>query len=52
MIHPARFLFDAGDTDKKWNKKMLEDPHFKVLDYKDGYTLLEVGSGTYHFESR
>lgn len=24
----------------------------KVLDYKDGYALLEVGSGTYHFESR
>ena len=24
----------------------------KVLEYKDGYTLLEVGSGNYHFESR
>ena len=34
MIHPARFLFNAGDTDKKWNKKMLSDPHLKVLDYK------------------
>ncbi|MDO4754954.1 MAG: family 78 glycoside hydrolase catalytic domain, partial [Parabacteroides sp.] len=24
----------------------------KVLDYKDGYTLLEVGSGTYYFERK
>lgn len=34
MIHPARFLFDAGDTDKKWNRKMLSDPHYKVLYYR------------------
>ena len=31
MIHPARFLFNAGSTPKAWNKKMLEDPHLKVL---------------------
>lgn len=31
MIHPARFLFNAGGTPKEWNQKMLEDPHFKVL---------------------
>lgn len=30
LIHPARFLFNAGSTPKAWNKKMLEDPHFKV----------------------
>ena len=33
FITPARFLFDAGATPKDWNKKMLNDPHFKVLDY-------------------
>ena len=33
MIHPARFLFNAGATPKKWNKKMLKDEHFKILEY-------------------
>jgi hypothetical protein len=33
LITPARFLFNAGYTPKPWNKKMLEDKHFKVLDY-------------------
>ena len=33
FITPARFLFDAGQTPKEWNKKMLNDPHLKVLDY-------------------
>ena len=31
LIHPARFLFNAGGTPKEWNQKMLADPHFKVL---------------------
>lgn len=31
MIHPARFLYNAGGTPKLWNEKMLNDPHFKVL---------------------
>lgn len=31
MIHPARFLFNAGLTPKEWNKKMLHDKHLKVL---------------------
>lgn len=31
MIHPARFLFNAGETPKSWNRKKLEDTHFKVL---------------------
>lgn len=30
LIHPARFLFNAGGTPAEWNKKMLNDPHFKV----------------------
>lgn len=34
MIHPARFLFNAGSTPKQWNKQMLEDPHLKVLWYE------------------
>ena len=34
MIHPARFLFNAGSTPKAWNEKMLNDPHFKVLEYE------------------
>lgn len=34
LIHPARFLFNAGSTPKDWNKKMLEDTHFKVLSYE------------------
>ena len=31
LIHPARFLFNAGSTPKQWNKKMLNDTHFKIL---------------------
>lgn len=35
MIHPARFLFNAGSTPKAWNEKMLNDNHFKVLEYRE-----------------
>lgn len=35
MIHPARFLFNAGSTPKAWNDKMLNDEHFKVLMYEE-----------------
>lgn len=31
LIHPARFLFNAGQTPKAWNQKMLSDDHLKVL---------------------
>ena len=34
LITPARFLFNAGQTPKAWNEKMLHDPHFKVLYYE------------------
>ena len=34
LIHPARFLFDAGSTPKSWNQKMLNDPHFIILHYE------------------
>lgn len=35
MIHPARFLFNAGSTPKAWNEKMLNDEHLKVLKYEE-----------------
>lgn len=35
LITPARFLFNAGQTPKAWNQKMLDDPHFKVLKYEE-----------------
>lgn len=34
MIHPARFLFNAGSTPKAWNEKMLNDSHLTVLHYE------------------
>ncbi|NCE63520.1 restriction endonuclease [Pseudoflavonifractor sp. 524-17] len=34
LIHPARFLFNAGSTPKAWNQKMLADPHLKVVRYE------------------
>lgn len=33
LIHPARFLFNAGKTPKDWNKNILENRHFKVVGY-------------------
>lgn len=33
MITPGRFLFKAGQTPKDWMDKILEDNHFKVIDY-------------------
>lgn len=34
LITPARFLFNAGQTSKAWNQKMLEDSHLKVVEYE------------------
>lgn len=34
FITPGRFLFNAGQTPKKWNKKMLNDKHVKVTFYE------------------
>lgn len=34
LIHPARFLFNAGQTPKAWNHKMLSNSHFKVIYYE------------------
>lgn len=33
FIHPARFLFNAGKTPKDWNKKMLNDEHYRIVRY-------------------
>lgn len=33
LIHPGRFLFNAGKTPKDWNKKILNNEHFKVVKY-------------------
>ena len=34
LITPARFLFNAGQTSKAWNEKMLNNKHFKILYYQ------------------
>lgn len=34
LITPAKFLSNAGGTPKKWNEKMLNDKHFKILFYE------------------
>lgn len=33
LITPARFLFNAGKTPKRWNKAILNNPHYKVCYY-------------------
>ncbi len=49
LVTPGRFLFNAGQTHKPWNKKMLDDPHFKVLAYyadgKDVFPGIELMGG-------
>lgn len=38
FITPGRFLFNAGKTPKDWNKKILNDKHFKVIWYESDST--------------
>ncbi|EJW95380.1 protein containing Restriction endonuclease, Eco57I domain protein, partial [gut metagenome] len=33
LIHPGRFLFNAGKTPKIWNQKMLNNEHYQVVRY-------------------
>lgn len=40
LISPARFLFNAGSTDKRWNKKMLNDEHIKVVYFEQDSSLV------------
>ena len=44
LIHPARFLFNAGSTPKAWNQKMLSDPHLKVLHYEQDASRIFVNT--------
>ena len=46
MIHPARFLFNAGSTSKDWNEKILNDEHFKVLRYESDSAVFFPGLTT------
>lgn len=49
LITPARFLFNAGNTPKAWNQKMLNDDHLKVLYYwsnsRDVFPHAEIKGG-------
>lgn len=49
LITPARFLFGAGQTPKKWNQKMLSDKNFKVVKYfsnsKDIFDNVDIKGG-------
>ena len=38
LITPARYLFNAGFTPTDWNSKMLNDEHFKIVNYKANST--------------
>lgn len=40
LITPARFLFNAGQTPKAWNEKMLTDKHLKVVYYTQDSSLV------------
>ena len=59
MVHPARFLFNAGSTPKAWNQEMLNDKHLKVLSYSerssDVFANTDIKGGvviTYHDTGR
>ena len=44
LIHPARFLFNAGSTPKNWNREMLEDPHLKIFYYEQDSSTIFPGT--------
>ena len=59
LVTPGRFLFNAGQTPKAWNEKMLSDPHLRVVEYtqKSGevFANTDIKGGvvvTYHDKSR
>lgn len=49
LITPGRFLFNAGETPKNWNNKLLNDKHFSVLKYwsksSDIFPTVEIKGG-------
>lgn len=55
LITPGRFLFNAGQTPKDWNRRMLGDDHLKVVLYEqktvDLFPGIDIKGGvtvTYH----
>lgn len=59
MVHPARFLYNAGSTPKAWNEKMLNDPHLCVKYFeansKNVFSNAEITGGvaiTYYDHSK
>ena len=59
LITPARFLFNAGQTPKAWNRRMLTDSHLKVewvaLNSKRAFPSADIEGGvvvTYRDEER
>lgn len=44
LITPGRFLFNAGQTSKEWNKKMATDPHLRVIHYEPDSSILFPGT--------
>ncbi len=40
LITPSRFLFNSGLTSKQWNKKMLDNAHFKVAYFNENATFV------------
>lgn len=44
LITPARFLFEAGQTAKDWNRKMLNDEHFRVVAYESDASMIFVNA--------
>lgn len=59
LVTPARFLFDNGNTPKSWNERMLNDKHFKVLQYEPDsgkvFSNTDIKGGiavTYHDEEK
>lgn len=43
FISPGKFLFNAGKTPKKWNKKMLNDEHVYVARYESDSRIMFPG---------
>lgn len=44
LITPGRFLFNAGQTSRTWNERMLSDKHLKVLKYETDATVVFPGT--------
>ncbi|HFU4189178.1 TPA: Eco57I restriction-modification methylase domain-containing protein [Streptococcus suis] len=44
LVTPGRFLFNAGSTPKAWNRRMLSDPHVKVVYYEQNSSMVFPGT--------